>query len=230
MGAKYLCCLPLRLGVLVISFIQFIASALVSGLLAFVLVREAQGRPIFENKDNEQVFFHFSSRTKIVGIILASVYGLSALISFTGFIGAIRKKASYVRVFASLLQGALAAQIILMIAYFVLYFADKDEFKKVCINNSTNQAVIDNCNDLTRPKSIWALIVSAIIPILFQAYGVYIVSSYAKKLRNEQFLHQESFGFKGPGYVPVSEESHPLTHQGPYPYADNSHSFGGQRV
>ncbi|KAJ7350399.1 hypothetical protein DFH08DRAFT_109062 [Mycena albidolilacea] len=228
MGAKYLCCLPLRLGVLLISLVQFFASALVSGLLTFVLVREAQGRPVFENNDHEEVFFHFSSRTKTVGIILAAVYGFVALIAFTGFVGAIRKRASYVRVFSSLLQGSLALQVVLVIAYFVLYFADKDEFKKICIGQSTDQKVIDNCNDLNKGKNVWAFVVAAIIPILSQAYGVYIVSSYAKKLRNEEFLDQESFGFKGPGYAPVSEESHPLTHQGPYPYADNSHSFGGK--
>ncbi|KAJ6497764.1 hypothetical protein C8R45DRAFT_139112 [Mycena sanguinolenta] len=247
MAAKYLCCLPLRLGVLLMSFFLFLASAAVSGLLAYVLVREAQGRPVFESHNNgavEEVTLHFSSRTKTIGIVLAVAYGLVAIISFTGFLGAIRKKESYVRVFSRLLQGSLVVQIALVIAYFALYFGDRKEFTKLCADSSTDQATVDNCDNLG--KSVWVLVVSAIIPILSQACesfyvslpavvcsdphldGVYIVASYAQKLHNERFLQEESFGFKGQGYAPVSEESHPLTHQGPYPYADNSHSFGGQ--
>ncbi|KAF7375884.1 hypothetical protein MSAN_00002800 [Mycena sanguinolenta] len=229
MAAKYLCCLPLRLGVLLMSFFLFLASGAVSGVLAYLLVREAQGRPVFETHKNgtsEEVTLHFSSRTRTVGIVLAVAYGLVAIISFTGFLGAIRKKESYVRVFSRLLQGSLAVQIILVIAYFVLYFGDRKEFTKLCANNSKDQATIDNCDNLS--KSVWVFVVAAIIPILSQAYGVYIVASYVQKLHNERFLHEESFGFKGQSYAPVSDESHPLTHQGPYPYADNSHSFGGQ--
>ncbi|KAF8178534.1 hypothetical protein K438DRAFT_1843897 [Mycena galopus ATCC 62051] len=229
MSAKYLCCLPLRLGVLLISFFLFITYALVSVLLAYVLVREKAGRPIFEthkNGDTEDVFFHFSTKTRTIGIVLASVSALIALISFTGFLGAIRKKESYVRAFSRLLQLSLTIEISLVVAYFVLYFADRKEFTKLCIGDATDQATINNCKTLS--SSVWVLVVSAIIPILSHAYGVYIVASYAKKFRNEEFLAQESFGYKGPGYAPVSEESHPLTHQGAYPYADNTHSFGGQ--
>jgi hypothetical protein len=43
MGAKYLCCLPLRLGVLLISFLQFIVSLAVAGILAAALVLNARG-------------------------------------------------------------------------------------------------------------------------------------------------------------------------------------------
>jgi hypothetical protein len=117
MGAKYLCCLPLRLGVLLISLVQFLASAIVSGLLVrfphiptsylssyffrpsflfeklkVVLFSKIMVRIVFfccllyvsRRTDHEEVFFHFSSRTKTVGIILAAVYGFVALIAFTG--------------------------------------------------------------------------------------------------------------------------------------------------
>ncbi|KAJ7690710.1 hypothetical protein B0H17DRAFT_1064551 [Mycena rosella] len=214
MAAHYLCCLPLRLGVLVISFLQFIASAFAAGLVSYFLVLDAQG------KDSIDI----PTRTKIVAIVVAVLYGLVALVSLTGFIGAIRKKESQVGMFSNLLRFFLVVQVAVVTAYFVLYFLDKDKFRKLCIGDSTDQKVIDVCN--ANDISLWALIVSAILPIICQAYGVYIVSSYVKKLHNENFLRQESFGFKGPGYMPVHEETHPLTHQATYPYADNSHSFG----
>ncbi|KAJ6593585.1 hypothetical protein B0H19DRAFT_1091056 [Mycena capillaripes] len=207
MGAKYLCCLPLRLGVLVISLLQFLSSAAVTGLLAYVLILDAQG------KDNVEI----PSRTRIIAIVLASICGLVALISLTGFIGAIRKKESYVGIFSNLLRFFLVLQIATVVAYFVLYFIDKDEFKKICIGGSTDQNVIDACNSSSK-LSIWVLVVSAVVPILFQAYGVYVVAAYARKLRSE-----DTYVFGGPSYVRVGEESHPLTHQPAYPYTDSAH-------
>ncbi|KAJ7076872.1 hypothetical protein B0H15DRAFT_574726 [Mycena belliarum] len=220
MGAKYLCCLPLRLGVLLISFVQFLVSAAAAAGLTYLLVLDSQGK--FDTQ-------YVTNRVRIIAIVVAVVYGIFALISLTGFIGAIRKKESYVGAFSNLLRFFLGLTITVVIAYFILYFVDKSQFRKLCIGSSTDQNVINACNGSTK-LSVWAMVISAIIPILFQAYGVYIVSAYVKKLHNEQFLHQESFGYKGPGYVPVHEETHPLTHQGAYPYADNSHSFGGQHV
>ncbi|KAJ7928495.1 hypothetical protein B0H13DRAFT_1967550 [Mycena leptocephala] len=229
MGAKYLCCLPLRLGVLVISFFQFLASGAVSGLFVYVLTQlDHEGRVVVHQPNNVTVTYQFSARQRTIAIVITAVYGFIALISLTGFIGALRKKESYVHVFSNFVKLAFVLQICVWIAFFVFYFVDKKEFRKLCVGDSTDQQLIDACDSPS--KHVWVFIVSASIPLLSQAYGVYIVSSYVRKLRNEKYLHQESFGFKGPGYVPVGEESHPLTHQGPYPYADNSHSFGGQRV
>ncbi|KAJ6558441.1 hypothetical protein DFH09DRAFT_1365113 [Mycena vulgaris] len=226
MGAKYLCCLPLRLGVLIISFLQFVVSAFAAGLIAFFLVLQANHETVKGIRFETEI----PTRTKIIAIVVAVIYGLVALVSLTGFIGAIRKKESFVGIFSNLLRFFLVVQVAAVVAYFVLYFVDKDEFSKLCIGSSTDQQVIDACN-ATSKHSLWVVIVSAIVPILFQAYGVYIVSCYVTKLHNQKFLRQESFGFKGPGYVPVPEENHPLTHQAAYPYADNSHSFGpGQHV
>ncbi|KAJ7350383.1 hypothetical protein DFH08DRAFT_958068 [Mycena albidolilacea] len=200
MGAKYLCCLPLRLGVLVISFLQFITSAAVTGLLAYVLVLDA------EDKASIQI----PSRTRIIMIVLSGVYGLVAVISLTGFIGAIRKKESYVGIFLRLIQGFLAVQILLTLANVILYFVDKNEFNKLCIGSSTDQRVIDACNSSSN-LALWTVIVSAVVPIIFSAYGVYIVSAYAQKLRS-----RDAFVFN-PGYARVGDQdSYPLTHPPAY--------------
>ncbi|KAJ7502899.1 hypothetical protein B0H11DRAFT_1986846 [Mycena galericulata] len=220
MAPRYLCCLPLRLGVIVISFLQFAASAFATAILVLALVLDAEDK-------NEST--KIPSRTRIIVIILATVYGLVALISFTGFIGAIRKKESYVVLLSGLLRFFFVLQVAVVTAYFVLYFVDKNQFRKLCIGNSTDPKVINACDSPSK-LSLWILIVSAVVPLLFQAYGVYIVSSYVRELGNESFLQQESFGYKGQRYIPEVEESHPLTNQVAYPYADNAHSFGPERV
>ncbi|KAJ7668511.1 hypothetical protein DFH06DRAFT_201735 [Mycena polygramma] len=227
MSAKYLCCLPLRLGVLIMSFLQFFSTGAVTAFLVYILVELGpDGRfTLHDNKGNTETFtVHLSSRTKIVVIVVTVLYGLVALISLTGFIGAIRKKETYVAIYANLQKMFLSLQCCFVTAYIILLFVDKDKVKNVCIGGSTNQAVIDACNSPS--KHVWVLVLSALLPIVFQAYGVYVISSYVQKLHNEKFLHQESFGFKGPNYVPVTEETYPLTHNAPYPYTDNSHSFG----
>ncbi|KAJ7668510.1 hypothetical protein DFH06DRAFT_982286 [Mycena polygramma] len=209
MGAKYFCCLPLRFGVLVISLLGFLSSAAVTGLLAYVLILDAQGK---ESVD-------IPSRTRTIAIVLAAIYGLVALISLTGFIGAVRKKESYVGIFSTLLRFFLFLQVAVVIAYIVLYFIDKNEFKKLCVGDSTDQNVIDACNS-SGSLSVGVVIASAVVPVLFQAYGVYVVTAYARKLRTE-----DTSVFNGPGtsYVRVGEpeESHPLTYQPTYPYTDN---------
>ncbi|KAJ7783968.1 hypothetical protein DFH07DRAFT_997420 [Mycena maculata] len=211
MGAHYLCCLPLRLGVLVISFLQLMASAFATAILVYALVLDA------EDKDEAT---KIPSRTRIVVIVITAIYGLVALISLTGFLGAIRKKASYVAMFSGLLKFFFVIQLAVVVAYFVLYFTEKNQFRKLCIGDSTAQNVINACSAPGK-LSLWMMIVSAVVPLLFQAYGVYIVQEYVQK------LHNEESGFTGPGYARVPEESHPLTH---HPYADKAHAFGPGRV
>ncbi|KAJ7729527.1 hypothetical protein DFH07DRAFT_945580 [Mycena maculata] len=189
MGAKsHLCCLPLRLGVLVISFLQVVASALATTILIDALVLDA-----------------------------------------SRFIGAVRKKEFYVAMFSGLLRFFFVIQTAVVVAYFVRYFVDKAQFRKLCIGDSTDQNVTNACDSPSK-LSLWILIVSAVVPLLFQAYGVYIVSQYLRKLHNESVLQQESFGFKGPGYAPVPEENLPLTNQPGYLYTDKAHSFGQGQV
>ncbi|KAJ7782787.1 hypothetical protein B0H16DRAFT_1682190 [Mycena metata] len=226
MAPKYLCCLPLRLGVLVISFLQFIASGAVAAFLVTILVLNAD-----DKTDAAKVSAASTAEARAIFIVLAILYAIEALVSLTGFIGAIRKKESYVGIFSNLLRLFLGLQVVAVIAYIAIYFASKSEFKKICIEDSTNQQDINACSAAN--YSPWVVIVSAVIPLLFQAYGVYIVSSYVTKLRNEKVISEESFGFKGPGYAPVPNdlEQYPLSDRPlAYPYADNSHSFGASHV
>ncbi|KAJ7767035.1 hypothetical protein DFH07DRAFT_769711 [Mycena maculata] len=211
--AHYLCCLPLRLGVLVISFLQLMASSLATAILVYVLVLDAE-----DNDESTKI----PSRTRIIVIVLAAIYGLVAFISLTGFIGAIRKKESYVALFSGLLKFFFVIQLAAVVVYFVLYFVEKEQHKKAVCIGTAEQNVMNAC---ASKLSLWMMIVSAVVPLLFQAYGVYVVAEYAHKLHNE-----EPLDFAVQGYPHVHEESHPLTHQPGYPYADKAHSFGLDQV
>ncbi|KAJ6521670.1 hypothetical protein DFH09DRAFT_1287118 [Mycena vulgaris] len=218
MGAKFLCCLPLRLGVLIISFLQFLVSGFAAVLLTVGLVLD------YEHKDGTP---RIRLGTKIITIFTIFLHVLVALICLTGFIGGLRKMESHVRMFSDLLTFSLIFHAIGVTANLIFYFVDKGNFRTNCIEKGSPDAVCDAPSKLPA----WAVIVSAIIPIVFQAYGVYIVWSYDKLLRVEAMhlhkmhLRRESFS-SGPE---LGEESHSLTNPpqaAGYPYADKSHSFG----
>ncbi|KAJ7782788.1 hypothetical protein B0H16DRAFT_1447063 [Mycena metata] len=189
MAPKYLCCLPLRLGVLINSFLQFLASGAVCAFLVLLLVFNAEGK--LRVNDAEVV---------LVPRLQEHCHR---------FIGAIRKKESYVGTYLNLLRLFLLIHFAVVVAFLILFFADKNEFKKLCLNNSTDPQRIDDCNKVMK-SSVPAVIVAAILPLLFQTYGVHIVGAYTKKLRMRD------------SYAMVGEESRPLTHHAAYPFSDNS--------
>jgi len=73
MGAKFLCCLPLRLGVLVISVIQFLICGGVAGLLWWALCNQ--------KNDVSVVVGNMKTTVIIVGVI----YTIAALVGLLGF-------------------------------------------------------------------------------------------------------------------------------------------------
>ncbi|KAJ7655380.1 hypothetical protein B0H17DRAFT_1186044 [Mycena rosella] len=211
---RYLGCLPLGFGVLRISCIQFIVSAAVTGLLTYGLIRESQGKTI------GTIVFDFTPRMRIAAIVLAVIYGLVALTSLTGFVGAIRKSYSAVRLFLHL-RVFLLLQVIAAIAFFVLYGVDRDEFMTLCAEGvqgvSTSKPASDTCDRVVN-RSLAVMIVSVVVLLIHQGYSVYIVSAYAHELHQAPHF----YAFKGADYAEIEEEleAHPLTHNGAGSYGD----------
>ncbi|KAF7315188.1 hypothetical protein MIND_00033200 [Mycena indigotica] len=222
MAPKYLCCLPLRLGVLIISFLEFLSSALVSGVMIALLIFDAQDKSRWTVGDTT-VDVQLSGRYKYIALAIAVIYAFVAIISLLGFIGAIRKKESMVRIFSTLCKISLVCQIAVTLAAIILSIVDRSQLKKLCVGSSTTQAVIDACDNFAN-RRVWEMILGSVLPILFQAYGVYIIAAYARKLRSEQ---NSIPGYRsGPAYVKVQgEEAHPLTQSAfpPAGYSDASH-------
>ncbi|KAJ7647612.1 hypothetical protein FB45DRAFT_893906 [Roridomyces roridus] len=211
----FLFCLPLRLGVLVASFLQLVVSAAASGLVIAVLVIASQ--------DHNAVV---PTRIKIILIVVATVTGLTSLNALIGFIGAIRKSKSQVRAFSSFMRFLFVIQVAIVTAYLIFFFVDKKELNNLCLlDGQNNDNRVELCAKLGKIP-LWTTLVVAIVALILQAYGIYIVSSYVHKLAqvdsDRDFLRGNSFGYK--------EESHPLTQGQAYPYADNAHSFGRNHV
>lgn len=96
MAPKFLCCLPLRLGVAVISFIQFVFCGGTAGLLWWALwsnqahndCQSCYFSSLFFSESHVILFFSGSEMTKnmkLTVIIVASVYTFATLVSLLGY-------------------------------------------------------------------------------------------------------------------------------------------------
>ncbi|KAA1470652.1 hypothetical protein DENSPDRAFT_836489 [Dentipellis sp. KUC8613] len=210
----FCCCLPIRLGAFLISLFQFV----IAGFIAAALWYEVS-----------QWHGDIPTKTKVTYICRAVYYTIFSLSSFFGFVGTLKRSASLLAQYASYLGWAVFVQIVLDALYLWAFFTvPRDTFIKDCINGSTDQNVINACNNFNK----WGkgyVIASVAVGLLVQAYAWYIVNGYSHKLDSEierkASVPMDS-GYKYAAAGRASTEA--LT--GPsynYPYADQAHSFGG---
>jgi len=228
MAPKFCCCLPLRLGTLIISFIQFLLCGAAAGGFWFLLWA-ANERGLLESLEN-------SARISL--IVAGVIYTLAALIGLFGFFGSIFKKNGLVRTYLALLYLTLILEIASGVFSLVMFYRFRDGkrpdcVKKVPVNNGV--ATVDYCAALDNFANlpVWSVWVSSLVPILIVAYACYVVHNYTRRLAKQradrEIIATRSFA-TGSEYTAVKpeEEAHPLT-QPPtysYPYSDAPHSFG----
>jgi len=223
MVAKFLCCLPLRLGVLVISFLLFLISGAAAALMWMILH--------FINND-EIHLDELPKDFKTVVIVLGAVYTFSTVLCVLGLLGAIFRKKGFVRLFYVLLCALLAIETAANVVAIVTYYRTRHNPLQQCLNGGDDRFTKNFCDFANNLKNssqavIW---VTAIVPLIIIGYACYIVSNYIKRLERQK---AEEFRFKGV-YEPVGlpapvkdESTVPLTvPETTYPYADATHSFG----
>lgn len=232
----FCCCLPVRLGVFVMSFLQLIFSGAAAGLIWYTVIHEN---------------VHGATRTAF--IVIGSVESLMAAAAFFGFIGAISRSRGLVAIYSTVLYILLVASAAAG-AYFLymLYRHGGAELSDACqrelakipdapkvgdVEVNTDDIKDDVCDGLTKGAK-WAYPVTLGISLLVQLYGAYIVSSYVGQLSDEQAFRSVEREWQGTAPpksyyahqpLPVEQNQsllHPTTQ---YPYADPAHSFGAQK-
>jgi len=211
----FLCCLPLRLGAFLISLIQCVLAALIAAGLWYNLIKYP---------DN------YTGKLKWTIIATGVYYSILALAALGGFIGTLTRSAGLLRQYGFWLGCALGVQIILDALLLWAYFSTShDDFVSHCINGSTDQNVIDVCNDATKIGKGW-VIGAVVVGLLIQAWAAYIVGSYGHKLEHEHAWTSTVPLDTGYKYTvaPGRGSSEALTGAPAYsyPYAEGGHSFG----
>ncbi|KAI0044990.1 hypothetical protein FA95DRAFT_1496161 [Auriscalpium vulgare] len=224
MGSHFCCCLPLRFGVIIISAFQTLSFALTAAVTWY------------------HVAGHWlDDRMKRIALLFALYYSAATLGAILGFFGAISRSFQGIQVYFNYMMGAFLISLVLDgVALWGVFGMKRDAFEKGCINGSTDQTVIDDCNKKSffREGKI-AFSVIIVLSIIVQLWALGIVSRYGDKLEAEQAWRANApdvvpmVGETTPkygGYASASRtsmEGEPLT--GPnytYPYADAQHSYG----
>jgi len=214
----FFCCLPLRLGALLISFCQLALCGLIAAG-GWYTVSTMRGR--------------LPNTLRLAVLGSAVYYTVLALASFIGLIGTFARNARLLSTYAFWLGWSVAVQILIDALYLWAFFSQsRDELIQRCIDGSTEQEIQNICeNNFNAGRS--TVLVGVVVGLLIQFWAAYIVSSYAQKLRNEKTWRSGPqvvavpMNNSGPKYAHVKQEdeSHPLNGAS-YAYRDANHSFG----
>ncbi|KAI0249240.1 hypothetical protein BJV78DRAFT_1276240 [Lactifluus subvellereus] len=216
----FLCCLPLRLGALLISVFQCATSGLIAAASWYAL---------------SSMRGHLPGKLKTLIIANGVYHTVLALAAFVGFIGTLGRKARLLSTYSFYLSWSIGVQIIVDAAYLWAFFStSRETLIQRCIDGSTDKEVQDICNH-SFDTGRWTLVASIAIGLLIQIWAAYIVSSYAQKLNDENWRYRPGVvpivGGGGPRYANLKpddrDETHfPLAGGTSYPYSDSHNSFG----
>ncbi|KAL5483121.1 hypothetical protein ACEPAI_8350 [Sanghuangporus weigelae] len=167
---KFLCCLPVRLGVFVLSFCHFLLNA----FLAIVLWVGLALKDV-----------HLDKREKVSVILGAIHFTINGIFALFGLYGTIRRRLSAVKSYSQLLNYMLGVYIIVGIVHIIMIFTkDKQEFINDCIDGRTDQKAIDACHHVTTFRLV--LVGFIVFVWLLVLYECIIVARYVLQLEEEK--------------------------------------------
>ncbi|KAJ7928604.1 hypothetical protein B0H13DRAFT_990647 [Mycena leptocephala] len=167
---KFCCCIPVRFGVVIIGIIGLAGGGVI-----------AVGGVIQANR---------SSGNKLAYIIQIFVYGLLAVLSVLGIIGAIIKKRGLIKAYFATLTVHVLFSIASGVFSLYRFFQDAPDDVTKCINNSTDDLVIKSCQKgISVMKGV--LVAVFVFVWLMEIWGCIIVNNYSRQLGEEQAAAQK---------------------------------------
>ncbi|KZW01855.1 hypothetical protein EXIGLDRAFT_28705 [Exidia glandulosa HHB12029] len=200
MSRTFCCCLPVRLGVFILSFLQLLSGGASAALIWYAFVKLQPDE------------LHGSAR--IAFIVAGAIFSLLVLAACLGLIGAMTRSRPLVAFYSTVLYILIALETAAAVYFLVILFRDGgDSIAELChkeaqklvdgipVPDNVNVNVPDvniqqACTDLVK-GSKWAYIVTFVIDLLIQLYCAYIVSSYVGQLSDEQAFRAVDNNWKG---------------------------------
>jgi len=169
---KFFCCLPVRLGVFILSLLCMVGGSFVAAM-GWIRVASFAEHPV--------------SKTEEIAIWIHSVmFSLLGLLAVMGFLGCLIKSRGMVSSFAFALAIHLGFSVAsgIFTIYMVFKQNDQETITK-CINGSTDDSVIESCkNGVGLMKGL--MIAIYIITWLIQLYAYFVVERYVDQLDDEE--------------------------------------------
>ncbi|EPQ56139.1 hypothetical protein GLOTRDRAFT_110676 [Gloeophyllum trabeum ATCC 11539] len=223
MAHHFCCCLPIRFGAFLISFVQFALNALLA-VAVWVVVAHNKSHHVLDTNE--------AYRDAIAQGVLFTLTGVVAL---AAFIGTIRKSVSWIAPYAYVISILLAAKTIVAILQVILFLREPDSKLLSECTQDKNQSE-QTCHEAL--KWIKALsIILFVLPLVVESYALWIIYQYGEKLEDKE---EEAAWSKSQAYSlnsgPYSQVGGRGSQDGlanepySYPYADQAHSFGNKAV
>jgi len=163
----FCCCLPVRFGVFVMTFLGLVGGSLITA--AGIIQAKRTG--------------HTTSKAGLILQII--VYLVLAIVSVFGLVGAISKRRKLVLVYWLTLLGHLLFSVIAGIVALHALFKDAPADINTCVNGSTDPNVRINCQK--GMKIMKGITVTLFLLVwMIEIYGCVIVDSYVKQLAEEE--------------------------------------------
>jgi len=171
----FLCCIPVRAGVVIISLIGLLGGALMAAL-AIIQMKRSAG----------------NTGNKVALIIQIVIYILLAILSVFGLAGAISRKLGFVRLYFWMVFVHLLLSIGLGIFAIVHNFKDAPKYVSECASGSEDPSVLKSCQDGSNLFKVIMIAVFIFIWLL-EIWACSIVHSYSKQLVEEQAKETETW-------------------------------------
>ncbi|KAK0212282.1 hypothetical protein DFS33DRAFT_1280512 [Desarmillaria ectypa] len=176
----FLCCLPLRLGVVIIAALTFLGSTLVAAG-GWINVRDILNHSLVLSKSHE-----------IMVWVTAGLYSFIVLISLFGLFGALAARVKLVAAFNGMQIGSFIASLVVgVIALIQLYSKKYDNQASVdCKNSFEGDISTEDAASMCRTAlNVSKAAITAIYALiwLIQFYGLFIVHSYVQELRERRY-------------------------------------------
>ncbi|KAK0455391.1 uncharacterized protein EV420DRAFT_565630 [Desarmillaria tabescens] len=164
---KFCCCLPVRLGVLIIGVLGVALGGIIAvgGIIQYTHL----GGDI---------------KNKLPYVIQIVVYGLYAIISLGGLVGAVIKRIGLIKTFYFILIVHVMFSIASGSFSIYRYFKDAPDSVRSCVNGSQDDLVVEGCEKgVSVMKGV--LIGVFVFVWLMEIWGCMIVKSYSRQLEDE---------------------------------------------
>jgi len=169
---KFFCCLPVRLGVFVLSLVAMVGGSFVAAF-GWIQVSQLNQHPL-EKADEIALW------------IYSVMFTILAVLSVLGFVGALIKNRRMISSFAVALAIHLGFSVAsgIFALYSIFHQNTQDAIAK-CLNEATNGATTDTCR--TGIEVIKGVLVAVyVITWLIQLYAYFVVERYADQLDDEE--------------------------------------------
>jgi len=171
----FLCCIPVRAGVVIISLIGLLGGSLMAAL-AIIQMKRSAG----------------NTGNKVALIVQIVIYILLAILSVFGLAGAISRKLAFIRLYFWMVFVHLLLSIGLGVFAIQNNFKSAPTYVSECASGSDDPSVLKSCQD---GSNLFKGIMIAIFVLLWllEIWACTIVHSYSKQLVEEQAKDTETW-------------------------------------